>query len=64
MKKIIRKGNRYVEVKVQQDTETASVKMEENAMKSQPQPKPLGGGWYQLPDGRKVRRGELNAEYK
>ena len=24
----------------------------------------LGGGWYQLPDGRKVRRGELNAEYK
>ena len=54
MKKVIRKGNRYVEVKVKPETETASVKIEENAMKGQPQPKHLGGGWYVV-DGQKVK---------
>ena len=54
-------------------TETASVKPKENAMmpkaeakglgdfvrKVTEKPKPLGGGWYQLPDGRKVRKKDL-----
>jgi len=61
VKKVIRKGNRYVEVIVQPDTETAAVKPPENAMKPSPQPKSLGGGWYQLLDGRKVRKSDLEA---
>jgi len=60
VKKVIRKGNRYVEINIRPD-ETATVKPEENAMKSQPQPKHLGGGWYQLQDGRKVRKSDLEA---
>ena len=53
--------------------ESATVKPPENAMmpkaeakglgdfvrKVTEKPKPLGGGWYQLPDGRKVRKKDL-----
>ena len=40
-------------------TETASVKPPENAMMPKAEPKHLGGGWYELPNGRKVRKKDL-----
>ena len=39
--------------------ETSAVKPPENTMKASPQPKYLGGGWFQLADGRKVRKKDL-----
>jgi len=42
--------------------ETAAVKPAENAMKPSPTYKNLGGGWYELPDGRKVRKSQLEKE--
>jgi len=40
--------------------ETASVKSPETATKKQPEPKHVGGGWYELADGKRVRKTELN----
>ena len=56
MKKVIRKGNRYVEIKQTMETATAPDNTEKAA-----DIRHLGGGWYQLPDGRKVRKSELEA---
>jgi len=57
VKKVIRKGNRYVEIKVRPDeTATAPDNTEKAA-----DIRHLGGGWYQLPDGRKVRKSDLEA---
>lgn len=39
--------------------ETAIAKPPEKATMPAPKPKHLGGGWYQLKDGRKVRKSEL-----
>ena len=39
--------------------ETASVKPPENAMKPKAKPKKLGGGWFELASGKKVRKSEL-----
>ena len=39
--------------------ETASVEPPENAMKPKAKAKKLGGGWYELPSGKKVRKSEL-----
>ena len=56
MKKVIRKGNRHVEVTEPMEAATAPDITEKAA-----DIKHLGGGWYQLPDGRKVRKSELEA---
>ena len=39
--------------------ETASVKPPETAMRPKTEPKHVGGGWYEMDDGRKVRKSEL-----
>ena len=39
--------------------ETATVKPIETAMKPKPEPKHVGGGWYKLEDGTKVRKKDL-----
>jgi len=38
---------------------TASTKPAENAMMPKAKAKKLGGGWYELPSGEKVRKSEL-----
>ena len=73
-KAMLRIGDRYVspgdEMEVPENlgkklkqaglaTETASVKPKENAMKPKAKAKKLGGGWYELPSGEKVRKSEL-----
>ncbi len=45
-------GSRLISVGL---AESAMMEPAENAMKSKPEAKYLGGGWYQCPDGRKVR---------
>jgi len=57
-RKIIKKGNRLVEVEAGKP-ETASVKPPENAMMPKAKAKKLGGGWFELPSGEKVRKSEL-----
>ena len=42
-----------------QNPETVMKRPPETAMKPKAEPKSLGGGWYQLPDGRKVRKKDL-----
>ncbi len=39
--------------------ETASVRPQETAAKPPPEPKHVGGGWYELADGKKVRKKQL-----
>lgn len=39
--------------------ETASIKPTEKAVLPKAEPKHVGGGWYELPDGRRVRKSEL-----
>ena len=39
--------------------ESATVKPPENAMMPKAKAKKLGGGWYELPSGEKVRKSEL-----
>ena len=73
-KAMLKIGNRYIppgkEVEVPESlgkklkqaglaTETASTKPPENAMKPKAKAKKLGGGWYELPSGEKVRKSEL-----
>ena len=41
--------------------ESASVEAPEKAVMPQPKPKHIGGGWYELPDGQKVRKKDLEA---
>ena len=39
--------------------ETASIGPTETATLPDAEPKHVGGGWYELPDGRRVRKSEL-----
>ena len=39
--------------------EVATVQPTEKAMLPKPEPKHVGGGWYELEDGSKVRKSEL-----
>ena len=39
--------------------ESATVKPPENAMKPPAKPKHLGGGWFEVASGKKVRKSEL-----
>lgn len=47
---------------VKKKVETASVEPPETAMKPKPKAKSVGGGWYELEDGRKVRKSELEGD--
>ena len=42
--------------------ETASIEPPETAMKPKPKAKSVGGGWYELEDGSKVRKSELEGD--
>lgn len=41
--------------------ESAATKPSENAAMPKAKPKHIGGGWYELADGRKVRKKDLKA---
>lgn len=60
-RKIIKKGNRLVEVEAgkPENLETAIKEAPERAVK--PVAKHIGGGWYLTADGRKVRKSQLEA---
>jgi hypothetical protein len=42
--------------------ETASTKPVETATLPDAEPKHVGGGWYELSDGRRVRKSELECD--
>jgi len=44
------------------EIETASIEPPETAMKPKPKAKSVGGGWYELEDGSKVRKSELEGD--
>ena len=56
---MVRKEWRDERGKVYVRYETASVEMAENAMKKKPKPRHVGGGWYELEDGRRVRKSDI-----
>lgn len=57
-RKIIRKGNRIIEVE-DAILESATKEAPERAVK--PDAKHIGGGWYLTGEGKKVRKSELEA---
>lgn len=52
-------GAPFVEKTEVEKVETMTMKPIETAMKPKAEPKHVGGGWYELPDGRRVRKSEL-----
>jgi len=54
-------GIKMVIVRDEKRAETASIEAPEKAVLPQPKPKHIGGGWYELPDGQKVRKKDLEA---
>ncbi len=51
----------FADKKKKRKVETASVEPVETAMIESAEPKHVGGGWYDLPDGRRVRKSEIEA---
>ncbi len=58
-KKLIMAGLACPATPVERDKENATSPEKENSMKPLSAPKHLGGGWYQLEDGSKVRKSQL-----
>jgi len=60
-RKVIRLPGGKTIVAFADDVETASVRPVKNAALPKPEPKYLGDGWYELPDGRKARKNDPEA---
>ena len=60
-KKVIRMPNGKIRIEyvTKKKIETASIGPTETATLPDAEPKHVGGGWYELPDGRRVRKSEL-----